>query len=148
MDSLYTSGSTLLQPVASSSVPSLSLTSLASRRPVRPDRQGRISASKRRPVSVCLTQHHKPPFLAYGAADVEDSLALHRTHNVLAPTDVSCYKYFWSCFNFKLMKEGDKFLCILLVCSFSLLVCSFSFPIICSFLKDNNLNLCNYGTGF
>ncbi|GFS26560.1 hypothetical protein ElyMa_001722600 [Elysia marginata] len=78
-------GAAQVQPVPSSSVPSLSLTSLASQRPVRPDRR-----SKRRPVSACsMSKHPKPPFLAYGAADVEDSLALHRTHNVLAPRDVS-----------------------------------------------------------
>lgn len=72
------------RPAYSGSVPTLSLTSLVSQRPVRPDRQ-----SKRRPMTVCShINHPKPPFLAYGAADVEDSLALHRTHNVLAPRDV------------------------------------------------------------
>ncbi|RUS87090.1 hypothetical protein EGW08_005166 [Elysia chlorotica] len=80
--------STPAPPVISTSVPSLSLTSLASRRPARPDRVSRASQNKCRPVSACSGQWSRPPFLSYGAADVEDSLSLHRTHNVLAPTDV------------------------------------------------------------
>ncbi|GFO30183.1 hypothetical protein PoB_005668800 [Plakobranchus ocellatus] len=81
-------GAAQIQPIFSSTVPSLSLTSVSSRRPVRPDRKGRISQNKRRAVSSCSTQSKKPPFVSYGAADVEDSLALHRTHNVMAQTDV------------------------------------------------------------
>ncbi|XP_005106334.1 uncharacterized protein LOC101851823 [Aplysia californica] len=54
----------------------------------RPDRQARIPSAKSRPKSAASSVGERPPFITYGAGDMEDNLALHRTHNVRAPANV------------------------------------------------------------
>ncbi|KAK7504140.1 hypothetical protein BaRGS_00004444 [Batillaria attramentaria] len=59
---------------------------------LRPDRRQQ-SPSSARPASVSsscpkVLQPCRPPFVSYGWADKEDSVAVHKTHNVLSARDV------------------------------------------------------------
>ena len=49
----------------------------------------KVRRPDRRPMSQASSNADRPPFISYGSGDVEENLAVHRTHNVRAPSDVS-----------------------------------------------------------
>jgi len=66
----------------------------------RPDRQAPLPPPQAHPLESFVD---RPPFIGYGSGDVEDNLAVHRTHNVRASADV-----YGAALKAKLRREAER----------------------------------------